>query len=239
MALLTRRYRGGLEGRLNFWPAYVDLMVVLAFTSLFAFSVSEGDQSTEEKYKEAFERCTKDVEKIEEYKKYSEKIMHTLEQKLKKDNITVKSSCDSIILGDSVLSFGTREVAPIMSESQRDMFFGICRAIKASIDEVENGRQSFEIVIEGHTDSVPIHTGCFPSNWELSAARATNILRLMADQANCDMTYDRYSLKAIGYGETKPIEMITGPSERNRRIEIKIVPNYEKIEKMIHNSDIK
>lgn len=213
MSLMSRKNRNGIESRLNFWPAYVDLMVVLALTSLFAFSASEGHRSIVEKYKED-----------------AEKIMRTLEQRLKKDHITVMKRGDSIILGDSVLSFGTGEVTPLMSESQRDMFFGICRAIKASIDEVENGRQSFEIVIEGHTDGVPIHTGTFPSNWELSAARATNILRLMSDQDNCGMTYDRYSLKAIGYGETKPIERTTGPSEKNRRIEVRILPNYEKIE---------
>ena len=155
-----------------------------------------------------------------------------MEQKLKKEHINLKRRGDGIVLGDSVLSFGTGEVTPLMSESQNEIFLGICRAIKGSIDEVENGRQSFEIVIEGHTDAVPIHTGIFPSNWELSAARATNILRMMSDQDNCGMTHDKYSLKAIGFGKTKPIERTSGPSEKNRRIEVRLVPNYEKIEKM-------
>lgn len=42
MSLMSRKYRNGVEARLNFWPAYVDLMVVLALTALIAFSTVEN-----------------------------------------------------------------------------------------------------------------------------------------------------------------------------------------------------
>lgn len=58
----------------------------------------------------------------------------------------------------------------------------------------------FKIDVEGHTDNVPISTVRFPSNWELSVARATNIVKYMIDQ---EISSDR--LKAAGYADTKPV----------------------------------
>jgi len=59
----------------------------------------------------------------------------------------------------------------------------------------------FPITIEGHTDNVPIKTPQFPSNWELSAVRATTVLRLFADAG---VSPDR--LTAIGFADTRPVE---------------------------------
>ena len=77
----------------------------------------------------------------------------------------------------------------------------------------------FPVTIEGHTDNVPIKTAQFPSNWELSAVRATTVLRIFADAG---VPSDR--LTAIGYGETRPVdanESIEGRA-RNRRVSIQI-----------------
>ncbi len=73
------------------------------------------------------------------------------------------------------------------------------------------------ITIEGHTDNTPIHTKRFPSNWELSAARATTVLRLFMQ---CG--YDPSKLSAAGCGEYRPIAPNTTPEGRakNRRIEV-------------------
>ena len=59
----------------------------------------------------------------------------------------------------------------------------------------------FPITIEGHTDNVPINTLQFPSNWELSAVRATTVLRLFVDSG---VAPDR--LTAIGFADTRPVE---------------------------------
>lgn len=80
------------------------------------------------------------------------------------------------------------------------------------------------IQIEGHTDIRPISTYQFPSNWELSTMRATNVLRYLADK---DIQPDR--LSAAGYGPYKPIasnDDELGMSE-NRRVEIVIL--HEKL----------
>ncbi|HEY6007231.1 MAG TPA: OmpA family protein [Geobacteraceae bacterium] len=77
------------------------------------------------------------------------------------------------------------------------------------------------IRIEGHTDNVPIHTAQFPSNWELSAARATNVARFLQQQG-----IDPTILAAVAYGEYKPVAENDTKEGRakNRRIEIILVP---------------
>jgi chemotaxis protein MotB len=80
----------------------------------------------------------------------------------------------------------------------------------------------FPITIEGHTDNVPIATVQFPSNWELSAMRATTVLRLFNDGG-----VGAERLTAIGYGETRPVETNTTIEgrARNRRVSILIDSN--------------
>ncbi|MFT4144834.1 MAG: flagellar motor protein MotB [Mobilitalea sp.] len=74
------------------------------------------------------------------------------------------------------------------------------------------------IRIEGHTDNIPITSGVYPSNWELSGARASSVVRLFIDE--CDVPPNK--LVAVGYGEYRPIgdnNTINGRA-KNRRIDI-------------------
>ncbi len=75
------------------------------------------------------------------------------------------------------------------------------------------------IRVEGHTDNVPIHNERFPSNWELSAARAIAVVREL--QA---VGIDPRLLGAAGYGEFQPVAPNDTPAGRadNRRIEISL-----------------
>jgi chemotaxis protein MotB len=81
------------------------------------------------------------------------------------------------------------------------------------------------VQIEGHTDNVPIAAGLaarFPSNWELSVARATVVARFLQDQGGLDPA----RLVATGYGQYRPLAPNDTPEGRaqNRRIEIVLVP---------------
>ncbi|MCE7915819.1 MAG: flagellar motor protein MotD [Nitrosomonas sp. PRO4] len=77
-----------------------------------------------------------------------------------------------------------------------------------------------EIQVEGHTDNLPIHTEHFPSNWELSAARASSVIRLFIENG-----VEAKRLTAIGYGENRPIEGNDTPEgrKRNRRVAVMIL----------------
>lgn len=77
------------------------------------------------------------------------------------------------------------------------------------------------VIIEGHTDSVPIKNAKYPSNWELSTARATNIITYIVKQG----TVPPKRLCAVGYGEYMPAADNTTISGRilNRRVDIIIL----------------
>lgn len=75
--------------------------------------------------------------------------------------------------------------------------------------------------VEGHTDNVPIHNERFNSNWELSASRAINVVKLLINRSGLDPT----KLSAVGYGEYKPVadnNTIEGRA-KNRRVNIVII----------------
>ncbi|MGB3112323.1 MAG: OmpA family protein, partial [Candidatus Omnitrophota bacterium] len=75
----------------------------------------------------------------------------------------------------------------------------------------------------GHTDNVPITYSNWASNWELSTARATNVLHYMESKG---VSPDR--LSATGYGEHHPVASNAAETgqARNRRVEIVILPEY-------------
>ena len=80
-----------------------------------------------------------------------------------------------------------------------------------------------EVRIEGHTDSRPMNSYRYPSNWELSGARASVIVRFFVEEMELEET--RFQI--AGYGETRPI--VPNDSEenmaKNRRVEIVILKN--------------
>lgn len=76
------------------------------------------------------------------------------------------------------------------------------------------------IVVEGHTDNVPMSSAIYPSNWELSAARASGVIRFFIDNGGLDPT----RMTAIGYGEYHPLVDNDTAENRamNRRVSIRI-----------------
>jgi chemotaxis protein MotB len=82
------------------------------------------------------------------------------------------------------------------------------------------------VKVEGHTDNRPINTYRFPSNWELSSARASSVVRYLIRTENLDPK----RFIAVGYGDTRPIAPNdTGENlQKNRRVEVIITdPAYE------------
>jgi len=75
----------------------------------------------------------------------------------------------------------------------------------------------FTVRVEGHTDSVPINTPEFPSNWELSTTRAVNILRYLLEKG--EFSEDR--LSAVGFSQYHPVESndTSEGRQKNRRVE--------------------
>lgn len=81
------------------------------------------------------------------------------------------------------------------------------------------------IKIEGHTDNRPIQNNYYPSNWELSSARASSVIRFLSESHDIDPS----RFVAVGYGDTRPLVPNTNSEnmQKNRRVEIIITdPKY-------------
>ena len=87
----------------------------------------------------------------------------------------------------------------------------IRREIPADIDWI--------LRVDGHTDKDPIKTARFPSNWELSSARAISVVQFLINQG---LSPNR--LAATGFGEFRPLDDRSDEiaKRRNRRIELKL-----------------
>lgn len=100
------------------------------------------------------------------------------------------------------------------------------RQTLAEVAQILKDIKDRQFQIAGHTDDRPIRTRRYPSNWELSAARAVNVARFLIDNG---VAADR--LSAAGYADTEPVASNDTPAGRqqNRRIEIVLVPNLEEL----------
>jgi len=99
---------------------------------------------------------------------------------------------------------------------------GTLEEVAHVLAEIEDRR----FQVEGHTDDQPISTVEFPSNWELSAARALSVVKLLVDQG-----VPPESLSGAGFGEFQPVAVNETREGRrlNRRIEIVMLPNLDVI----------
>ncbi|KIL77808.1 Flagellar motor rotation protein MotB [Bacillus badius] len=82
------------------------------------------------------------------------------------------------------------------------------------------------VKVEGHTDNRPIKNAIYPSNWELSSARAGSVIRFFVDDVGLEP--DRFI--AVGYGDTRPLAPNTSKEnmQKNRRVQIIISdPTYK------------
>lgn len=111
------------------------------------------------------------------------------------------------------IRLGSKVLFDVGDARLKSKAFPILKEI-AAIIRTENN----EVYVEGHTDNIPIHTKKFPSNWELSTARAMSVVRFLHNVEGIDAK----KLAAVGHGEYRPLVPNTSPERRarNRRVEI-------------------
>lgn len=90
-------------------------------------------------------------------------------------------------------------------------------AVLTSLVPVLNAQPELQLVVEGHTDDVPIETERFPSNWELSTGRAASVARHLISQG-----VDPARVRATGYADTRPLVQNGTAEQRaaNRRVDL-------------------
>ncbi|MCR6095495.1 flagellar motor protein MotB [Salipaludibacillus agaradhaerens] len=144
-----------------------------------------------------------------------EEVVEYLEENELTEEITVSRDDRGVVLVLQEQALFETARADIISEAEP--FLG---KVGALLNEIPN-----MVKVEGHTDSRPISTAQFPSNWELSGARASSVIRFLIDESNLEAG----RFLAIGYGDTRPVAPNTTPDnlQQNRRVVIVISdPTY-------------
>jgi len=141
--------------------------------------------------------------------------LHQVMEKSNLSNYTVNVEKDRLVLtlGESIsFSSGQAKLLDHIKPALKDM---------ASFFITEPG---YRIIVAGHTDDTPIHTAQFPSNWELSAARAMSVAQFLIA---CRVAPERINIE--GFAQYRPIGDNTHflGREANRRVEISLVRKTE------------
>ncbi len=196
-------------------------------------------RGTEMKFKVMAKNIQKALDELE--KKYKISEMQTRSEDDTKEG-EIKEAVDKIeLIKNATVTLNQRGIKVSLGNQ---MLFASGKSelkseAKLLLDGIINELRGLDnkIIVEGHTDNVPINTERFPSNWELSTGRAVNVLKYMIEQ-------DRDLLgkiSAAGYADTNPIASNEMPDgrEKNRRVDIIILKNLDEMtEKTISDENI-
>jgi chemotaxis protein MotB len=173
---------------------------------------AENDLLTQQLFKEVEESEILE-EKVDVLSAQADQLEKQLKEEIERGAITLKRHKTKTIINiDNSICFDSGSAV-------------LKKDIKETLSKISKTLSKFpenNIQVEGHTDDVPIRSRQFPSNWELSSARALAVLRLLLEKSDIEAG----RLSAAGYGEYHPIVPNDSSENRrlNRRVDIVIVP---------------
>jgi len=206
----------------NFYTIWADLnsFLMILFLLLYTFVMDKVSEVEQQKIYESIRMSLKGTHlqpKIAEESpdKERQNVVDTVtkyieDQKLSDFlNVMVEENKVRIILAQPVL-FDTGEA--ILKEGAMELLADIGKMLASAKNP---------IIVEGHTDNVPIRTEKYDSNWELSFARSYSVIKYLIKSVGISPV----RMHAIGYGEYRPIAPNDTAENRaqNRRIEINIL----------------
>jgi chemotaxis protein MotB len=120
----------------------------------------------------------------------------------------------------------------LLFKSGSDVVDPIGVAALKSLAVVLNNTKDINVLIEGHTDNVPIKTKTFKDNWDLSTARATAIVRILTK----DNGFDSRRITASGRSDFRPVKPndTTDGRASNRRTEVILSPDLNELYKLLN-----
>ncbi len=206
--------------------SYADLMTLLFgfFAMLFTFSTFEGEKGTIEIDSSIAKHMDVSIQSMQ-------KVAADMTQQVKNLNVgkdiqltLVEDGKGLEIAFDNAILFatGNAELLPEAGQSLLEL-----------MEVLKTSGKPFVIRIEGHTDDNPILNNTrYPSNWELSAARASIIVRLFEGHG-----FSPDSLTAVGYGSARPFvpnrdekgTPISSNQAKNRRVLVKVALDLERM----------
>ena len=225
---IYRPRRDEVENQLNrgaLWAVtYGDLMsyLMIFFLVLFSFSISKKDKVKSRKYEESLVNIQKafggkvDDKRLQRARvqEQEENVADKLKQSMESNQMSGLVQIDSnerrvkLVLTEAVLfDSGKADLKERAKE--------VLKPITGELNKLPN-----DILVEGHTDNVPIRGGRYATNWELSMARAYSVIKFMEETG-----VNPKKLAGIGYGDNRSVAENTTLEGRakNRRIEISLL----------------
>lgn len=226
--MIYRNRRDELENQLNkgaLWAVtYGDLMsyLMIFFLLLFSFSIAKTDKTKSRKYEESLVNIQKAFGG-----KASDKRVERAKVQEQEDNVAdkIKESMANNQMSSLVqIDSNEHRVKLVLTEAvlfdsgKADLKGRAKEVLKPIAEELK--KLPNDVLVEGHTDNVPIHTGRYSTNWELSMARAYSVIKFLEETGMSPK-----KLAGIGYGENRSVAENTTVAGRakNRRIEISLL----------------
>ncbi len=176
-------------------------------------SLEEALEASREELDELREARRQTEERLQVYRHVASQLASMVEAG--QLSVTIRDGRMVINLADDILFDSGR--TDIKNEGQEAL---------VELAEVLQDFENRSFLIAGHTDNVPIRSARFGSNWELSTARAVEVVQFLQENG-----VDPTNLAAAGYGEYDPIASNDDPETRalNRRIEIILMPTIDEL----------
>jgi len=187
----------------------LEILCEAAIETAVADACDEGTDSAQDKKElisEFVAQKLMDMEEDAEAK--AEEIAEKMQEEIAKDMVELETKGRRIVIR-------IQEKGAFSSGSAvlQDDFLPVLDKLVSILESIEG-----HIAVEGHSDDIPIHTVMFPSNWDLSVARALEVAHGLFDDGFIQQ--DRFSV--AGFSDTRPLVPNTTPENRrkNRRVEI-------------------
>ena len=168
-------------------------------------------------HKQQYKKYVKDKRDLQQM---SQSLEGTLQKEIKTKAVTMHKHEDWF-------SIELKSLFPSASAFPKETAYPVLAGVADSLRRTKN-----KISVQGYTDNVPIENDIFPSNWELSAARAAAVVRVLVDYG-----VEPTQLSATGYGKLYPVASNETEAGRlrNRRIVIMIAVNANVMNKLHKN----
>jgi chemotaxis protein MotB len=206
----------------NWLVSYADMMTLLCGFFIMLFSVAHLDPPK-------YEEMKKEVAKQfggQYQPPQTEALAKAMDQVVQNAGIADKASVRHDGLGVTIVFRSTVFFDTMSADVKPEGTLLLQGLIQQVAKQQELDKKQYRVVVEGHTDSRPILDGPFPSNWELSAARSSRVVRMFLDKG---FAPDR--LTAVGYADTRPEFISRTPAgawdeealSKNRRVVLRIL----------------
>ena len=192
-----RRRRPTFEDSSSSWLiTYSDVVTLLLAFFVMILSVSDINQGKVEALKEGLSEMMTGETQPTPFTDIKLGLEQLIAEKGLEDQVSVTLDAQGVKIEFANVALYESGSADIKSEA-----ISTLKEVTQVIRETSHKTHMVEV--EGHTDDVPIHTEKYPSNWELSSVRATNIVKYLLAQG-----IEKERLKAAGYADSRPKEGI-------------------------------